>query len=198
MRPWRHQQGTERGQHQRSTGSMSNTMLGVAIGPGVGMSIGLALAGADGIPLGLAIGSGIGVAIGSALDRGARRRNGRTGRLPHPIPTRRRAQLYTADRDQVLVADTPGVAETSARARRPDTPNHTPAPISATAVTQENHATPEPRSVPTKASLNAPQSGRRWLDVNPTALPKPSTIAHVAKAVGRRHATSTVTAASAS
>jgi hypothetical protein len=39
---------------------MTNTALGIAIGPGIGLPIGLAIAGSKGVPIGLAIGAGIG------------------------------------------------------------------------------------------------------------------------------------------
>ena len=50
---------------------MTNTLLGAAIGPGVGLSLGLVFWGAEGIPLGSAIGAGVG--IGAAFDEMARR-----------------------------------------------------------------------------------------------------------------------------
>lgn len=73
MWPRRQDRIAEPSERKQAERPMSNTMLGVAIGPGVGLSLGLALGGAHGIPLGLAIGSGAGVAIGAALDEAARR-----------------------------------------------------------------------------------------------------------------------------
>ena len=75
MRPWRRDREVGLEPAESSDAKMTNTALGVAIGPGVGLPIGLAIAGAQGIPLGLAIGAGVGVAVGAALDEQARRKN---------------------------------------------------------------------------------------------------------------------------
>ena len=75
MRPWRHDREVGSEATKPKDAEMTNTMLGIAIGPGVGLAFGLALGGAAGIPLGLAIGCGVGVAIGAALDDRARRKH---------------------------------------------------------------------------------------------------------------------------
>jgi hypothetical protein len=50
-------------------------------------------------------------------------------------------------------------------------------PISATAVTHENHVTPAPSAGLMKVSLNGPYVGSRCAALNPTALASPSAIA---------------------
>lgn len=75
MWPWRRTRAAKLAPEERVQSKMSNTALGVAIGPGVGLSLGLAIGGAEGIPMGLAIGAGIGVAIGASLDEAARRKH---------------------------------------------------------------------------------------------------------------------------
>ena len=75
MRPWRRTRAVKPAPEERVQSKMSNTALGIAVGPGVGLSLGLAIGGAKGIPIGLAIGAGIGVAVGAALDEAARRRH---------------------------------------------------------------------------------------------------------------------------
>ena len=75
MWPWRRTRAAKLAPDATVPSKMSNTMLGIAVGPGLGLALGVAVGGAKGIPIGLAIGAGVGVAIGAALDEAARRKH---------------------------------------------------------------------------------------------------------------------------